>query len=125
MSVQKLREELVKDVKAGLKNINVFWGPDAANISADERAAHVLELMAEIKKWNALSDEEKMRIQIKEAYESLGKAIKECQFSIEEVISDHELGNERVKELRGRLSRAFGAIEQAKLVLGNWVRNSK
>lgn len=120
----KLKEEIDRMRAEGLINLKFFWGDEAQGKDKEELYGAVLEVLEETKKWRALPDEEKMRIQIEQSYGYLKKAIKECKFSIDEVISDIDEGK-RVQELHSRISRMFGNIEGAMILLGNWVRNSK
>lgn len=137
MSIEKLREELTEMVDSGLKNMHVSWAMEAVQredgsidldladsvkkMTPNERAAAVSEMLAECRKWNATSDEDKMRIQIKQSYESLKKVIGQCQFSVDEYM--REPSKEAMQDLHSRLSKVFGGIEGALMLLGNWVRN--
>lgn len=113
MSIEKLKAELTDAVEnRGLRNIGVTWAPEAADLSPDERAAAVLEMLEETKVWDAKPDEEKMRIQIRQAYEYLSNVIGLCQTNVREPFD--------IKEACRR-SEIFGGIEGAMMLLGNWI----
>jgi sugar phosphate isomerase/epimerase len=117
MSVEKLREELKDAIEnRGLKSMGFSWADGAEKLTPDERAAAVLEWMAEAKRWDALPVEAKMREQIKQSYEHLSKVIDFCKTDLRAIT------DENMKEAINR-SKVFGGIEQAMLLLGNWIDN--
>lgn len=113
MSVEKLRAELTDAIEdEGLINIGVSWAHGAEKLTEDERAAEVSKMLAISREWSAKSDEEKMRIQIKESYEYLGNVIDLCKTDLSK---PYDLDEAK------RRSAVFCGIEQAMMLLGNWI----
>ena len=117
-NIEKLKETM-DEIK--LTKFHVSWGPEAYKLTEEERAGYMLELLEDIKKWNTLSDEEKMREQITQVYGELKEAIKLTQYDMKEFVKD-----ERIFEMtddRRRIHKLFGYLDMALLTLGNWVTN--
>lgn len=111
MSVEKLKEKVWEAVEnRGLRNMHVTWGPEAGELTPDERADHILELMKETDRWDALPTEEQMRIQIRQSYQYLSDVIDLCKSHASEISEDSL-----------RRAKIHGGIEQAMLFLGNWI----
>lgn len=111
MSVEKLKEKFWEAVQnRGLRNMHVTWGPEANELTPDERASQILAVMEESERWDSLPDEEKMRIQIRQSYEDLSNVIDLCKSHASDISEDSL-----------RRAKIHGGIEQAMLLLGNWI----
>jgi hypothetical protein len=112
--LEQLRQMLNEAQERGLKDIRFEWAEGAETLTADERANAVIEWLNATKAWDALSTEDKMREQIKQSYESLSNVIDLCKTDLRSTLNHESIS---------RRSKVFGGIEQAMLLLGNWIDN--
>jgi len=110
---EELTERIRKMVNDGLRDFKVTWAPEAADLTEEERAKHMLEVFDAIDKYNALSTEEKMRLAIKDAYEQMFYCLK--------MLSYNRISEVSQEELERRISKAWGRLDVSLLPLGNWL----
>lgn len=111
---KKLHEVLKRHFDAGMQNIHFDWADGASERSREERCAAVVSALEEVDRWNSLSVEEQMRIQIRQVYEELDQIKGLCRFNVRD-------WDKPVEDARKKLSKIFGIVDMAMLTLGNWI----
>lgn len=117
--LQKFGERVERKINdEGLVSIGFSWAEGAENLSLEDRAKAANEWLDASDEWSALTDEQKMRRQIKQVYDDLKKIIPLTQTDIKAWI---EAGHPEMTDDQRKLNRIFGVLDMAICTLGNWV----
>lgn len=118
---EKALTELYEKMRAeGMKKFHISWADGAVDLSREERAEHALAALQEVASWQTLSEEEKMRRQIKQVYRDLRKT-DDLYRQVR-----HSYGFDRFRELMENpvfkgAEKMMGGIERALMILGNYI----
>lgn len=120
-NVNKLKETVGEMIDQGMKNLHFSWAPDAAGLTLEERAGHMLQAIQSMQKYEALTVEEKMRLALKNLYVDVKYCMNCASY---DRIAEWRDGGTKVpyEELVARLNKIWGRLDMTLLTLGNWIQ---
>ena len=113
-NIEELKEVFTKKFDEGMRNFHVSWGPEAENMTTEERAGHMLQIFESIEIYEALSKEEKMLLSIKKAYVDAQVCMNLASYNRMNDISK--------EELEIRLNKIWLFLDGSLMELGNWIK---
>ena len=117
-NVEKLQEKIAEIESRG--GYIHFTFDNSSPASEEEKAEECLRVIIKSEEHMKLPEIERMRLAMKDAYERMGRAIKNCRCDPSDI--DREWTPEEIP-LRKKLSNIFGELDMARVSLGNWVRH--